>query len=271
MHLLFGLIRVIRVSVLCVSSIGVKKISAVTHKTKGIVVRVVKYGDTSVIVSVYTELFGIQSYMVNGVRTSTKRGGSASLFQPASILDLVVYHNELKNIQRIKEFKWNYLYQSLFFDVIRNSVALYMIELLQKTLKQPESNPDLFHFIEDSLLHLDQASDAVVANFPLFFGLHLSAFYGFRVSDNYSASNSILDLLEGEFVNEQPSHSYFLEGNYSFTVSQLLKTMHPHELNELKLNKEARRVLLNAFGTFYALHIQAFGTMKTLSVLQEVL
>lgn len=242
-----------------------------THKTKGIVVRVVKYGDTSIIVSVYTELFGIQSYIVNGVRTSSKRGGSASLFQPASILDLVVYHNDLKNIQRIREFKWSYLYQSVFFDVIKNSVALYMIELLQKTLKQPEPNPDLFHFIEDSFLHLDHATDTVVANFPLFFGLHLSAFYGFRISDNYSETRSILDLSEGEFVEEHPSHSHFLEGQHSYTTSQLLKTMHPSELNDIKLKKEARRALLNAYGTFYALHIQDFGTMKTLSVLQEVL
>src|ERR1700754_2635677 len=111
------------------------------HKTKGIVVRVVKYGETSVIVTVFTELFGIQSYMVNGVRTSSKKGpGKANLFQPAAILDLVVYHNELKNLQRIKEFKWGHLYQHLFFNVVKNSVALFMVELLQKTLKQPEPN-----------------------------------------------------------------------------------------------------------------------------------
>ena len=118
-----------------------------THTTKRIVIRTVKYGETSVIVSIYTELFGIQSYIVNGVRTSSKSGsGKANLFQPAAILDLVVYHNELKNIQRLKEFRWGYLYKTLFFDVIKNSVALYMIELMQKTLKQPESNPDLFSF-----------------------------------------------------------------------------------------------------------------------------
>ena len=94
------------------------------HTTKGIVIRVVKYGETSVIASIYTELFGIQSYLVNGVRTSSKQGGGkAGLFQPGAILELVVYHNELKNIQRIKEFKWGYLYQTLFFDVIKNAVA----------------------------------------------------------------------------------------------------------------------------------------------------
>jgi DNA repair protein RecO (recombination protein O) len=242
------------------------------HQTKGIVVRTVKYGETSVIVSVYTELFGIQSYIVNGVRTFSKQGsGKANLFQPAAILDLIVYHNELKNIQRLKEFRWGVLYKHLFFDIIKNSVALYMIELLQKTLKQPEPNPDLFHFIEDSFLHLDEGSDSVVANFPLFFSLQLSGFYGFRFSDTYSEKNNILDLKEGEFVHERPLHPHFLEGDYSYITSQLLKVMQPHELREIRLNKEARRMLLHAYEIFYALHIQDFGSMKSLPVLQEVL
>src|SRR5215813_15284444 len=142
------------------------------HKTKGIVLRAVKYGDTSLIVAIFTELFGIQSYLVNGVRASTKKGsGKANLFQPAAILDLIVYHNELKNLQRIKEFKWDHLYQHIFFNVLKNAVALFMIELLQKCLKQPEANADLYHFIEDAFIYLDEADETVVANYPLFFAL----------------------------------------------------------------------------------------------------
>ncbi len=242
------------------------------HHTKGIVLRTVKYGETSVIVTIYTELFGIQSYLVNGVRTSSKKGsGKANLFQPAAILDMIVYHNELKNLQRIKEFKWGYLYQHIFFNVVKNAVALFMVELLQKTLKQPESNPDLFHFLEDAFIHLDEAEDQAAANFPLFFALHLTAFYGFRFSDDYSEHNHYLDLKEGEFTHEHPVHPYFIEGQYSFITSQLLRVMQPHELKQIPLNQEIRRALLQAYQTFYALHIQDFGQMKTLPVLQEIL
>src|SRR5690349_1253996 len=125
-----------------------------THKTKGIVIKVVRYGETSIIAGIYTELFGLQSYLVNGVRVTSKKGaGRGNLFQPAAILDLVVYHNELKNLQRIKEFKWGHIYDQLFFNVFKNSVALFMIEMLQRTLKQPEPNPELFNFIEDAFLH----------------------------------------------------------------------------------------------------------------------
>ncbi len=246
--------------------------SSQLHKTKGIVLRTVKYGETSLIVTMFTELFGLQSYLVNGVRTSTKKGsGKANLFQPTAILDLVVYHNELKHLNRIKEFKWSYLYQHIFSDVPKNAVALFMIELLTKCLKQPEGNAELFEFCEDAFIHLDESTGSVMANFPLFFALHLPVFFGFRISDEYSDKNSIVDLQEGMFVPEHPDHFHFLEGKQSEVTSELLKMMQPEELKQLKLNHDFRRQLLFAYETYYALHIQDFGTMKTLPVLREVL
>src|SRR5690606_35376355 len=157
------------------------------HHTRGIVLRAVRYGDTSLIVSVLTEVFGLQSYMLNGVRSSSKKGaGRANLFQPSGILDLVVYHNDLKQLQRLREFQWAFLYEKVLSDVHRNAIAVYMVELLTKCLKQPEANADLYNFIEDSFIHLDRASDAVAANFPPFFSVHLPVFFGFRFQDNYS-------------------------------------------------------------------------------------
>jgi len=132
------------------------------HKTKGIVLRSIKYGETSLVVTIFTELFGLQSYLVNGVRTVSKKGSAkASLFQSAAILDLVAYRNEFKNLQRLKEFRWAFLYQNILSDVRKNAVAIFMIELLSKCLKQPEANTELFYFVEDALEHLDEANDIV--------------------------------------------------------------------------------------------------------------
>ena len=242
------------------------------HKTKGIVLRTVKYGETSIIVTIFTELFGVQSYLVNGVRTSTKEGtGKANMFQPAALLDLVVYHNELKHLNRIKEFRWSYLYQHILTDVRKNAVALFMIELLTKCLKQPESNPELFHFTEDIFMKLDKASNAVMANLPLFFALHLPFHFGFRITDNYDNYNSFLDLQEGKFVGEQPHHPHFLEDKQAAVASQLLEVMQPAELEDIRLNHEFRRNLLYVFESYYSLHIPEFGTMKSLPVLKEIL
>ena len=242
------------------------------HKTRGIVLRTVKYGETSVIVSIFTELFGVQSYLINGVRTSTKKGsGKANLFQPSAILDLIVYHNELKNIQRIKEFKWGYLYAHILTDVQKNAIALFMIELLSKCLKQPEPNPELFQFAEDALLHLDSSSITVAANFPLFFALQLPGFFGLRMTDNYSEKNNILDLQEGIFVHNRPAHPQFLEEREAKVTSDILKVMQPSELEQIRLHHDFRRNLLYAYEKYYALHIQDFGNVRSLPVLSEIL
>lgn len=242
-----------------------------THKTKGIVLRTVKYGETSLVVTILTELFGVQAYMVNGVRSSKKAGGKANYFQPAAILDLVVYHSENKALHRIKEFSWFCIYNTVLTDVVKNSIAAYMVELLFKCLKQPENNTDLFNFCEDVLIELDKSSTKGAANFPLFFALHLPFFLGFRMTDNYTEENTVLDLKEGVFTDELPSHSYFINDDGAVITSQILKVMQPYELNDITLNHHIRRQLLLRYQDYYGLHIADFGQMKTLQVLHEVL
>lgn len=243
-----------------------------THKTKGLVVRTVKYGETSIIVHIYTELFGMQSYLLNGIRASSKKGTNKSnMFQPGALLELVVYHNELKNLQRIRDYQWAVLYKELFYDVIKNSVVLFLVELVQKTVKQPEQNTDLFHFLEDALLYLDEAAPEVVANYPLFISLQLPAFFGFRINDDYTESTPVLDLREGEFISERPLHPFYIEGVYSQLTSELLKVQHPDELTQVRIAGDVRRTLLTAYQTFFSLHVPDFGIMKTIPVLQAVL
>lgn len=240
------------------------------HTTKAIILRAVKYGETSLIVTAYTELFGLQSYIVQGVRTSSKKGaGRANYFQPGAILELVVYHYELKNLQRIKEFRWSYLYTSVFNNVIKNCVLLYMMELLQKCIKQPENNPDLFYFIEEALQQLDKADEKVTAGIAIYFALHLATFFGFQISNEQQFP--ILDLQDGKFSHSYPQHIYYVDGKMAELIYELLKVMQPGELVEVPMNHLQRRSVLEAMELFYALHLPEFGRMKTLQVLKEVL
>ena len=240
------------------------------YSTKGIVLRTIKYGETSVIASIFTELFGIQSYMVNGARTSGKTS-KAHFFQPSSILDMEVYHNELKNLQRIKDLKWSILYKNILSDVTKNAVALYMVELLQKCLKQPENNEDLFQFCEDAFLQLDIVDNEITANFPIYFSLQIAQILGFRLLDNYSDEKNILNLYEGKFSNENAASSDQLSIEISYYFSQLLKAIHPRDLREIKMNRNTRSTILKNMESYYAWHIPEFGSMKTLGVLAEIL
>lgn len=240
------------------------------YSTKGIVLRTIKYGETSVIASVFTELFGIQSYLVNGVRTSGK-SSKAHLFQPSSILDLEVYHNELKHLQRIKDLKWSFIYKNILSDVIKNSIALYMVELLQKTLKQPEPNADLFSFCEDAFLQLDKATSEVAANFPIYFSLQLAPFFGVRIQDNYSDVQNIFSPQEGRFSYTTPASPGQVNGEAGYYMSQLLKAIHPDDLSEIKINRNLRLAILKIIEEFYAWHVSEFGSMKTLAVLSAII
>jgi DNA repair protein RecO (recombination protein O) len=241
------------------------------HSTRGIVLRAVKYGDTSLIVSMYTELFGIQSYIVSGVRTERKGGTRAGMFQPAAILDMVVYHQDQKNLHRIKEFKWGYVYRDVYTGVIKNTLVIYMMELLQKCLKQPESNPDLYHFIETSLLRLDVADDTTAANYALHFTLALAAHLGFRIGGVYTPETPILDLREGVYGHDPPGHVHILDGYLAEVTSLLMEAETVDDLRAIRLNRELRRSLLEAYQTFYALHVPDFGKLRSLAVLQDIL
>lgn len=243
-----------------------------THKTKGIVLRTIKYGESSVITTVYTELFGIQQYLVKGVRQATKRSaGKAAFFQPAAILELEVYHNELKNLQFIKDYQWGYLYNQVLFSVVRNAVAMYVVELLQHSLKQPEANPELFYLIEDTLKQLDRGSDTLVANLPLYFTLHLGTELGFQLQGEYSKHTPVLDLQEGQFTAETPLHPHYISGEPASVISRIHSIQFYNDLESIHLNHLLRRELIAALQQYVALHIADFGQMRSLQVLQEVL
>lgn len=242
-----------------------------TYKTNGIILRAVQYGETSLIVTALTELFGLQSYIVKGVRTVSKKGASkAAFFQPGSLLEMEVYHNEHKNLNFIKEYKWAVLYEHLFSDVIKNAISLFMVELLQKTIKQPEENTGLFHFCEDAFLLLDKSTPAVMANFPLFFALQLPSLLGFQLADDFSEENHILDLQNGVYTNEMPHHTNTVLPPYSQYISELLKARRPEETTTLPLNRDIRRKLLHYLEEYYMLHLPEFTRMKTLPVLFEL-
>lgn len=246
-----------------------------THKTKGIVLRTIKYGETSVVATIFTEIFGVQTYLVNGVRKAQKKTGMSIMLQPGALLDLEVYHNDSKNLQRIKEANWSVLFQDLLSDVIKNSILTYLMELLFKCLKQPEPNADLFYFCEDALLSLDQAESNVTANFALYFSLQLPHFFGFKIQSpdpkKMNENEIYLDLAEGGFCNEKPLHHQFIQSDLAQKTYELLMVMHPDELTEIKLNKETRRNLLLAYQQYYALHLTDFGQVRSLKILQEVI
>jgi len=241
------------------------------HNTKGIVLRVTKYGDTSVILSAYTELFGLQQYIVKGVRTTSKKGANKAVYyQPAAILQMEVYHTPIKQLQMLKEVNWDYIYQNVYSDVIRNAVATYIVEVLQQTL-QPEPHPELFYLIEDTFKQLDKGGSALASNLSIYFLIHLTETLGFGLQGKWTESTPMLDVKEGQFVKDKPLHPYFLEGIEAQTASQFMSLQFYNDLENIQLNGQQRKKILELFQLSLSWHYKGFKEIKSLAILQAVL
>jgi len=241
------------------------------HNTKGIVLRVTKYGDTSIIMTAYTELFGVQQYMVKGVRVTSKKGANKGVFyQPAAILQMEVYHAPMKSLQMLKDVSWDYVYQNVYSDVLRNAVALYIVEVLQQTM-QPEPHPEMFYLIEDTFKQLDKGGAGLVSNLPIYFLIHLSQTMGFGLQGKYSTDTPILDIKEGEFVAKPPAHPYYLEAQTAQVASTFLEVQFYNDLETISLSGAQRKKILELFQLSLSWHYKKFSEIKSLPILQSIL
>lgn len=219
------------------------------HKTRGIVFRFTKYGDSSIIVTIFTELFGIQTYIVNGVRSKSARGKIA-LFQPLTLLDLVVYYKENASIKRIKEFKCLHQYQTLSTDIRKSSLAMFINEMLNKAVKDESHAREIFEFLLNALILLDH-QEAALENFHLVFLIKLSRFLGFGAHQ--------ADEILGVRMLDQKEE-------------EILKTLLTADFTEsVSMTNIQRRNLLEAILRFYKIHIESLGEIKSIQVLKEIM
>ena len=187
-----------------------------TYKTKGIVLNFIKFKESSIICKIFTESFGLQSYIVNGVRSFNK-SKNMSLFQPLTILDLVVYNKSSANIQRLKEMKIDVIYMTNHTDIKKISVCIFLSELLSKILSNEPNQNQKFNFLYNSFLIYD-GLEKNIKNFHIQFLLKLTKFFGFQISDSSQITKAYLNKKEqNDFVMDCISMDYDskIQSNYS--------------------------------------------------------
>lgn len=237
-------------------------------KTQGIILRSLKYSETSVITDIFTEEKGLRTYIISGVR-SQKAKFSASLLQVMSLVDIVAYHREDKEMTRIKELKPAYIFQSLPFDIYKSSVGMMMVEVAQKSIREKEENRRLFQFLFDYFQFLDETKNNV-ANIHLHFILQLTAYLGFRPGGDFSVTTPVFDMEEGLFVTESENHVNYLDEQQSALLYELLQC-DKTQCHLVKMSRQDRGQLLEELLNFYRLHIENFPNINSYDVLKEVM
>ena len=227
------------------------------QKTRGIALSYIRYRETSIIARVYTEEYGLQSYIVNSVRTARSKNNRIALFQPLTLLEMVVYYKNDRDLHRLSEVKTSYPFQSLPFDVAKSTIAMFVTEMLNKVLKEEASSPTLFRFLAESVIFLEEAQTDF-ENFHLAFLLKLSFFLGFGPES------------DREFESQLRENSYpFLPDAETETALNIM-LRYPFG-TPIKLARASRNDLLDALVAYYQIHIDSIGEVNSLPVLREVL
>jgi DNA repair protein RecO (recombination protein O) len=237
---------------------------------KAIVLRTLKFNETSLIVNLYTQNFGKQVYMLKGVRKPNKSGISkGNIFVPGHQLNIVAQHQSNKQFQILKEYTPDFYNTHFIFDIKRQTVALFIIEVLDKCVTEPEANEDLYFFIEHLLLQIQEANDNTLSYLPIYFIIHLSRLLGFQIQNTNTEMDTFLNLSEGIFEPVRLNNLAFADA----AVSQLIKILNNAAIPDLQhlqhgaiIKKDA---LQNAI-QFLKIHLPQLGTLKTPDVIQSI-
>jgi DNA repair protein RecO (recombination protein O) len=215
-------------------------------KTRGIVFRFTRYGDSSIIVSVFTEHAGLQSFIIKGIRKN-KQGNSIALYQPLTILDMVVYERDGASMNHVREARCRHIYSRIPGNMIRETIAFFLNELMTRSIREQSHPEDLYEFLEHSLLELDGETEPS-NDFHLHFMSGLSRHLGFgaRQAAEITGGRVLPEKLQAGLQN-------ILDGNRS------------------EISRESRREILELLSGFYRNHIEDFGQLKSVEVLQEIL
>ncbi len=236
-------------------------------KTRAIVLKAIKYGDNSLIVKLLTEQNGLQSFMVKGAYNKNAKI-RAALFQPLTLLN-VVRADSRGELGYLKEAGIEHAYRDIPINIVKNTVVLFVCELLSKTIQEAETDLELFDFVHHALTYLDEMSGHC-ADFPLRFTLKMTDYLGFSPNINNYQPGFVFDLEESRFRHDNVGCIYYIENQLCTAFYELCRSDFFDKLS-FRLTNDERRRLLEAVVTYYKLHVSGFNDMNSISVLKAIL
>ncbi len=238
------------------------------QKTQGIVLHSLRYGETSIIARIFTRDLGMQSFLVPGVRKTRSRV-KMNLFQPLTPVDLVVYFKEGGGLLRIKEISCPEPLKTIPYDILKSAIAMFLSEILSKSLKEQDPNEALFAFFTDATGILDRSGERL-ADFHLVFMLQLSSYLGFQPRNNHDQVNSFFNLREGLFERQYESGEVCLDKDLSRAFHEV-STRTISDFSSLRIPAGVRRQLLARTIDYYRYHLPGIGEIRSHTVLETVL
>ena len=236
-------------------------------KTQAIVLHSLKYGETRLIVDMFTRSQGQQSFIVS-IPKSVKGKIKKQLFQPLTLLEIESDLRPKLQLQKLSDIRLASPFSSIPFDPNKLSISLFIAEFLYYALRSEQHNEPLFDYIVNSIQWLDAQTDRF-ANFHLVFLMRLSRFLGFYPNLEHYQSGDYFDLRESVFLSTPPVHRDFLHPQEAEKI-QLMMRMDFPTMHLFRMSHQERNRLLEVSLIYYRLHLPDFPELKSVSVLQEL-
>jgi len=235
-------------------------------EVEGIILRQVKYSDSSRIVTVYTKELGKKAFFLNiGAK---KKNGRLALAQPFSLLHLVASTGKNSHAMgRIKEFKISFPTLDIRSNIVKTSIVLFLTEILNKCINEEEQNEVLFDFFKNSIIALEQLQENQ-ENFHLQFLIKFTHYLGIHPQEMAEEEGNYFDLKEGVFTLTRPTHTYFFTPDLGVIFRQLA---HQDYGDKCKISKQQRSSLLEGLIEYYQIHLVHFSKVKSHHILAQVL
>ncbi|WKD85526.1 DNA repair protein RecO [Polaribacter huanghezhanensis] len=234
-------------------------------KTKAIVFSSLKYGDTSLIVRCFTLEDGLRSYLLKGVLSAKKGKVKPAYFQPLTQLNIEANHNKKGSLNSIREVHIINPYKNIYTNIFKQTIVLFLSEILSSTIQEEEANEALFSFLETSLIWLD--TNDKTSNFHLLFLLNLTKFLGFYPDTTHN-NHTYFNLIDGVFT-ETTTEKEVVYGSDLVQFKKLLGTNFDG-IESIKFNQQERQQVLQTILRYFELQLDGFRQPKSLKILETV-
>ena len=236
-------------------------------KTEAIVLHSFKYGESRLIVDMFTREVGRLSFIVPLSKTPKSRM-KKQYFQPMTLLEIECDVRQRVQLQKLKDVRLLSAYTSVPFSPEKLALSLFTAEFLYHALRSEQCNEPLFAYVCDAMRWLD-AVETGFANFHLTFLMRLSRFLGFYPNLDDYVDGCVFDLRAATFSLQVPTHRDFLQPDDAQRIHTLMRMDFP-TMRLYRLSRHDRNRIVDVLLYYYRLHIPQFPELKSLSVLQEL-
>ncbi len=200
--------------------------------TQAIVLQKTKYGDSRLLISMFTREYGTMSFSYN--TPSNPRHSVANLFQSLTPLDIEFDLKPKATIHRLLQVKLSSPMRGIHSDPEKMAMVMFLADVMRFALSHEQQNLPLYEFIADSISWLNSRKGDK-SNFHIIFTLHLLKYLG----------------VAPPMVHE----GFFVYDN----------------MHEMRLSRQQRHDILDTIVEYYETQLPSFPHIKSLAVIKELL